>query len=61
MMVELQGKYWVVHTCPKLGLVLTKEEFIAALRRFKAWKRRQRLEARLAEAGRKFNDNDGTP
>ena len=49
--VLLVDGFYVV-TMAKCTLVLTKTEFITALRRGKWWKRRQALNARLAEAGR---------
>jgi hypothetical protein len=46
--VDLEGEHYVV-TLPKMTLVLTKAEFITALRRGKWWKRRQVLANRESE------------
>ena len=39
---------WYVITAPKTTLVMSREIFIACLRRGRWWKRRQALQARLA-------------
>jgi hypothetical protein len=49
--VEVKDGRYVV-TLPKYSLVLTKAEFIQALRRGKWWRRRQRPEARMKGATR---------
>jgi hypothetical protein len=46
----VDGRYLI--TLPKLTLVLTKAQFIEALRRGKAYKRQQALASRLGEVGR---------
>jgi hypothetical protein len=40
---------WVLIDIPKALVVLTRREFIAGLKRGKAWKRRQALKVRQAE------------
>lgn len=42
---------WVLLDIPKALLVLSREEFITALRRGKAWKRREALAARIPAGG----------
>jgi hypothetical protein len=46
--VDIQGEHYVV-TLPKMTLVLTRDEFMTALRRGKWWKRRRVLTDREAE------------
>jgi hypothetical protein len=48
--IEIRGN-WVEIRANKCLLVLTKAEFIASLKRGKAWRRRQALAARLVQAG----------
>jgi hypothetical protein len=45
--VNVAGEHYFI-ALPKMLLVLTKDEFARAIRRGKAWKRRQSLQARLA-------------
>jgi hypothetical protein len=47
--IQAQDGWYIVHT-PKSLLVMTKAEFIQALRRGKWWKRRQALDQRQAQA-----------
>jgi hypothetical protein len=44
--VDVQGEYYLV-ALPKVTLVMTKAEFITALRRGKWWKRRKAMDARI--------------
>jgi hypothetical protein len=50
--VSIDGQGWVTLVCSKYRLVLSRNEFITALRRAKAWKRHRTLEQRLANAAR---------
>jgi hypothetical protein len=45
MRVEIR-EGWVLIQAPKALVVLSKEEFIRALRRGKQWRRRQAMQAR---------------
>jgi hypothetical protein len=41
---------WYIVTAPKTTLVLSRQQFIEALRRGKWWKRREALQTRVAKA-----------
>jgi hypothetical protein len=49
---------WYVVTAPKCTLVLTKAQFIEALRRGRWWRRRQALRARLAPVTNRDDEAD---
>jgi hypothetical protein len=44
------GGPWIVIDIPKATLVLTRRQFIEALRAGKRWRRRQAFQARVAQA-----------
>jgi hypothetical protein len=47
MRVEIRDG-WVLMPMPKALLVLSKDEFVRALRRGKQWRRRQAMRARVS-------------
>jgi hypothetical protein len=50
--VTIDGQGWVTICCGKYLLVLSREEFVAALQRGKAWKRHRTYEQRAVNAAR---------
>jgi hypothetical protein len=49
--IQLQSNLWVVLELPKCIVVLSRDEFVAGLKRGKAWRRSAAMKARLGRKG----------